>query len=369
MKTEAADLKYILAIHRAMSLTFLRYTRLSQFFQGDWGGAFQSSISELQEAGIDAKGIENFLLTREKVNPDQELEQVEKFGIKVLLYGEDGYPSPLENMSTSPAILFCRGEIKETDFPSISVVGSRKMTTYGQMAIEKIVGEIAESGVTIVSGLAMGVDGEAHKIALKKGGRTIAVLGSAIDEIYPRQNFSLAEKILIENQGAIISEYLPGTESRPEFFPIRNRIIAGLSKATIIIEAAEASGSLITAQMANDQGREIFSVPGDIFSPSSAGANQIILDGTANPALSGTQILEDLGFDRIADQKKAKQEIPATGIEAEILKLFAEGEKVHLDDLMRNSQLPNATVSSNILILEVKGLVKNLGNQVYARNF
>ncbi len=364
-----SNLKYILALHRVMNLTFLRYTKLKHFFQGDWKKAFQANISDLQEAGVDGKGIENFLTGKEKISPDQELEQIEKYEVKVLLYGEKGYPAPLENISTSPAILFCRGEIKEIDFPSISVVGSRKMSSYGQRAIEKIVGEIAEAGITIVSGLAMGVDGEAHKIALKKGARTIAVLGSAIDEIYPRQNFALAEKILMENQGAIISEYLPGTESQPAFFPIRNRIIAGLSKATIIIEAAEESGSLITAQMANDQGRDVFAVPGEIFLPNSAGTNQIILDGTANPALSGVQILEDLGMGEVSAQKQAKLEIPEMGIEAEILKLFAEGEKVHLDDLMRTSELPNATVSSNILILEVKGLVKNLGNQVYARNY
>ncbi len=361
--------KYLIAIHRALTLTYLRYAKLRLFFHDDWEQVWNASIADLQASGIDIKGIENFIQTRKNINPDREVEKLQKCGADVLVYGSEDFPSQLENIPFPPVLLFCLGKILPSDFPSISVVGSRKMTSYGQRVLDTIVGEIAGNQITIVSGLAIGVDAYSHKLALDRGSRTIAVLGNGINEIYPRQNIQLAQKILVEDRGAIMSEYLPGTEAKPEFFPIRNRIVSGLSKATIIIEAATKSGSLITAQSANDQGREIFAVPGEIFSPNSSGTNQLICDGVANPAISAKQVMEGAGFGMATEQKQAVLEIPEMGVESEILKLFGGGEKLHIDDLIRKSDLPNTTVSSNIMILEVKGLVKNIGNQVYVRNY
>lgn len=359
--------KHLLAFHKALNLTHLRYEKLKSYFQGDWEKAFRSSISELQNSGIDVKGIENFLVAREKVDPELEHKRFEACGAKILLYGEEKYPSSLLNIYNPPPILFYKGEIRDEDFPSISVVGARKITPYGKRVVEAIIGEIASSGITIVSGLAMGIDAEAHRVALHHGARTIAVLGNGIDDIYPKQNAHLASQII--KQGAILSEFLPGADVRPENFPIRNRIVSGLSKATIVIEAAEKSGSLITAQLANEQGREVFAVPGEIFSPGSAGTNKLISDGVASPALSAQQILEHLGFKQLETQRQARLDIPASGNEAEVLRLFGEGEKVHLDDLIRRSPLPHATVSSTLLVLEVKGLVKNLGRGMLVRNY
>ncbi|MDH3324209.1 MAG: DNA-protecting protein DprA, partial [Candidatus Peregrinibacteria bacterium] len=205
----------------------------------------------------------------------------------------------------------------------------------------------------------------AQKCAVGHGARTISILGNGIDQICPATNRSFGEKVLSENKGAILSEYLPGVDARPEYFPVRNRIVAALSKATIAIEAAEKSGSLITCNLAIDFGKEVFAVPGEIFSPNSKGTNGLILKGVAAPAVSGQQILEYLGLKNIEQQKKAKMNVPEVGIEADILQLFGN-EKMHIDDLIRVAKFPGNVVSSTVSILEIKGYVVNLGGQVYA---
>ena len=365
---DQATQKYLLAIHRRMGLTFPRYKKLKTFFKNNWESVFNAKISDLMSAGIDQKGIEKFEINKKTTSPDAEWEKMQKCETKLLLHGTPEYPTSLENIASPPVLLFCRGEITVSDFPSISVVGSRNISTYGKRALETIVSKMALAKITIVSGLALGADAQAHKIALRDGSRTIAVLGNGLDTIYPAKHATLAREIVEKKQGAILSEFLPGIEARPEHFPIRNRIVAGLSRATIIIEAAMKSGSLITASLANEHGREVFAVPGEIFSKNSEGTNSIISKGEANPALSGEQILEDLGLEKIAIHKQAKQLIPKTKIESEILALFGNEDKRSLDDLIRRSPLPNATVSSTLMILEIKGLIKRLDNQMYARN-
>ncbi|MCF7831053.1 DNA-processing protein DprA [Candidatus Gracilibacteria bacterium] len=290
------DLKFLLATHRALNLTPTRFQKLQLYFKDDWEKVFKAQITELQQAGLDPKGIEKFLTSRENIIPYKEKERVDKCGAQVLIYGQDNYPENLKNIPFPPVILFLRGHLQEEDCPCISVVGSRDISSYGEMAIQNIVAKIAQKGITIVSGLAIGADTLAHRMALEHGARTIAVLGSGIDDIYPVRNKELAENFLRYGQGAILSEYLPGTPIRPENFPLRNRIISGLSQATIVIEAKEKSGSLITAQTAIDQGKEVFAVPGSIFAENSKGTNQLILWGGVHPALSGEQILEQLGF-------------------------------------------------------------------------
>ncbi len=357
----------MVAVHRAMGLTFLRYKKLKSFFANDWQKVWEANIKDLQAVGLDTPGITKFLKSREKISPEQELELLEKCGAKVLVYGEKNYPKTLENLYSPPVLLFSRGEILPTDFPAIAVVGSRNLTNYGKRAIEKIVGEISRENITIISGLALGADFQAHRIALQNGARTIAVLGSGIDNISPKTNENFAEKFLTEKRGAILSEYLPGTEIRPENFPVRNRIVAGLSKAVIVIEAAKKSGSLITAELAVNQGKEVFAVPGEIFAKNSAGTNEIIWKGQATPALSGHQILEDLGLKNIAKKKEAQKLIPTSEIEDKVLSLF-DADKIAINDLFRKSDLPQSVISSTLAILEIKGLVVNNGNQVYSKN-
>ncbi len=363
------NLKFAIAVHRAMNLTSLRFTKAKTFFSENWENMWKSKISDLQQAGIDKKGIEKFFKNRKKINPDTEIEKLEKCGAQVIMHGDDDFPPGLKNIPSPPTILFVRGTMKDTDFPAIAVVGARKVSSYGKRAIKKIIDQITLSGVTIVSGLALGTDVLAQKCAIKNGVRTIGVLGNGIDNVYPVQNKSFAEKLLVENRGAIISEYFPETETRPENFPVRNRIVSGLAKAVIIIEAAKKSGSLITAQIAIEQNREVFAVPGEIFSTNSAGTNQLIFDGSAHPALNGKDILEICGFKDFAKKRTAKKEIPRTGVEHEILKFFESESKIHLDEIIRMSHLPSHVVSSNVSILEIKGFLQHCGRQIYAKNF
>ncbi len=361
--------KFAIAVHRAMSLSPIRFIKSKTFFRNDWESMWKAKISDLQEADIDKKGIEKFFTNRGEVDPDAEIEKLNKCGAQVIIRGDISYPVCLENIPNPPTMFFVRGEMRETDFPAIAVVGARKISSYGKRALEKIVSPLAMSGVTIVSGLALGTDVLAQKCAVENGSRTIGVLGNGIDNIYPFQNKFFAEKFLAENRGAIISEFFPGAETRPENFPIRNRIVSGLAKAVLVIEAAGKSGSLITAQIAIEQNREVFAVPGEIFSSNSVGTNQLVFDGSAHPALNGKDILEICGFHNFEQKQKAKTQIPQTGVESEILKFFESESKIHLDDIIRLSKLPGHVVSSTVSILEIKGFLKHCGRQIYAKNF
>lgn len=363
-----AQKEYLVAIHRAANITHKRFLKLKSFFNNDFQKAFNASIRDWQEAQIDPKGIETFFLNQKKVEPKKEMEQLHKCNAKILVNDNDKLIYPLKNIQNPPVLLFMRGHLEETDFPAISVVGSRKISPYGRRALEFILNEITQEGVTIVSGLAFGADALAHQIALNNGCRTIAVLGNGIDEIYPQQNKNLGEKIIQENRGAILSEYLPGTPIRPENFPVRNRIVAGLSKATILIEAAEKSGTLITAELANEMGREVFAVPGEIFSKTSKGTNQLLEKGQAHPALSGRRILEMLNLGKHKIPKKTKKDFPLSELDAQILQLLENEGKMHINEIYQQCSLENSVISSTLLLLEMKGLVHNLGNQTYDFN-
>lgn len=356
---------FLVAIHRACNLTFPRYKCLQSKFDNDWERAWTAPISEWQQSDIDSRAIQSFFVNKNKISPEKELSQLHACGAKILRYGTKEYPQLLSHIHNPPVLLFCRGELREDDFPSISVVGSRKISRYGQRAAELIVGNLADAGITIVSGLAFGADTVAHRIALEHGSRTICVLGNGIDEIYPQANKRFAEKFLAEKKGVILSEYLPGTEGRPEFFPVRNRIVAGLSRATVVLEAAKKSGSLITAELALQQNREVFVVPGDIFSQTSVGCNTLLAKGSATPALSGEQILQSLNLENVSVKKVIKQELPLTENEALLLSVFKNDSEWHIDDLLREVALPGAVISSTLSILEIKGFVQHAGSHVY----
>lgn len=357
---------FLVAIHRACNLTFSRYQCLRSFFHDDWERAWNAKIGEWQQSDIDTRAIQSFFANRVKINPEKEMEKLLKCGARILCHGTAEYPESLLHIHNPPVLLFCRGTLSSDYFPSISVVGSRKISRYGQRAAEFIVGKLADEGVTIVSGLAFGADTVAHRISIEHGSRTIAVLGNGIDEIYPAANASFAEKFLSEQRGVLLSEYLPGTEVRPEFFPVRNRIVSGLSRATIVLEAAIKSGSLITAELAIQQNKELFVVPGEIFSKNAGGCNKLLVQGSATPVLSGEQVLQMLDFQFISSNKAVKQILPTTENETKILSAFENFSERHIDDLLRVIELPDSVISSTISILEIKGLMKNLGNNIYA---
>ena len=354
------------AIHRACNLSFIRYQKLKSFFKDDWQAAFNAKMGDWQAAGIDPKGINTFFTERPKVDVKKEWETLEASQISTIFFEDKNYPARLKETASPPVLLFARGNMSILNDESLAVVGSRKYTTYGKRAVQELLPPIAQEGVVITSGLALGIDALAHQTALEHRGKTIAVLGNGIDSIYPKTNALLGKKILASGQGLIISEHLPGITARPEFFPRRNRIVAGLSKGVLVVEAAKKSGSLITAAFANDYNREVFAVPGEIFAHQSAGTNQIIADGQAHPALSGSQILEILGFQNTKVQQSIRREVPSLG-EQKILALFGDNQKIHINDMIRQNDLNTNEISSLLVILEMKGWVQHCGGKVYQK--
>lgn len=282
---------------------------------------------------------------------------------KKITLSDPNYPKLLKEISDPPQVLYLRGEIKEKDNLAIAIVGTRNYTGYGKKVAEEITSDLVEAGITIVSGLAKGIDTFAHKVALEKGGRTIAVLGSGIDSksIYPSSNRSLAEKII--KNGAILSEYPPKTKAQKYFFPQRNRIISGLSLGVVVIEAPIKSGALITANCALEQNREVFAVPGPIYSSTAEGANKLIQSG-AKLITDANDILEELNLPLVA---KKKNFIPQNKEEEIIIKTLNK-EPLHLDEIIKQSKLSADKVNSILIILELRGVIKNLGNNYFILN-
>ena len=360
---------YLLATHKALNLTPTRFKRLKSAFTG-WEAVWKANKSSLTKAGIEAKAVDKFLSERDKIDPEALWKYFEEKDISILIYGEKDYPAPLRDIHSPPIVLFCRGKILPQDFPAISVVGPRKISSYGRKALTHVVAPLAQQGITIVSGLAIGADYLAHQAAYDNGARTICVLGNGIDYVYPTAHTAFAKRIVDEDRGAILSEYFPKVEPRAEHFPMRNRIVAGLSRATIVAEAALNSGSLITAQMALDMGKDVFAIPGEIFSQNSRGTNELLQKSEAIPALSAEQILAHLNIQNVSLNQHVKSKIEATPTEQAILDLFGSEPRYHVNDLVKaatKEDMTAAVVFSTLSILELKGLVQNLGNQTYSR--
>ena len=270
------------------------------------------------------------------------LKETRAEGIQVLSYFDDRYPQLLKEIFEPPLILYCLGNVETLCHPSIALVGSRRCSVYGKEVSRKLARDLASSGVGIVSGLARGIDSQAHLGALDAEGLTVAVLGSGVDVVYPRENRRLYERI--REQGCIISEFPCGTFPAPRNFPVRNRMISGLCYGTVIAEAAEFSGSLITARLSLEQNREVFAVPGNVTSPGSYGPNYLIKQG-AQPVLCAQDVLEELPhyvLEFLAPKKVAREEEPVECRNPEqekILKLLAADASIHFDQLLEISRL------------------------------
>ena len=263
----------------------------------------------------------------------------------------------------SPPVLFVRGQIASQDEWAIALVGTRRASSYGREVAQVLATELAHQGVTVVSGLALGIDTVAHRAAIEAGGRTLAVLGSGVDQIYPPQNRGLAAAIA--GQGALISDYPLGTRPEANNFPPRNRIISGLSRGVVIVEASERSGALITAQFAAEQGRELFAVPGNILHPGSLGCNRLIQQG-ATPLLSVDDVLEQLNMARLSNHVEARRNVPTDPLEQTLLGQLS-AQPCHIDDIMRSAALPVAQISGLLTVMELKGLVRQVGSMTYVR--
>lgn len=276
---------------------------------------------------------------------------------------DKNYPAILKEIHNPPKELYIKGEIIPQDKVAIAVVGTRKYTQYGKQVCLDIAGKLAKLGITIVSGLAKGIDTFAHQAALENNGRTIAILGTSMDResFYPASNFELSKKIA--KNGAVISEYPIGTRGTQFTFPERNRIVSGLSLGVVVVEAPEQSGALITATLAVEQNREVFAIPGSIYDKNSQGTNQLIKIG-AKLVSNVDDILEELNLSHLrktAPKKKIKPE----NKQEEIIISFLSAQPIHIDEIIKKSKLSTAIVNSTLMILELKGGVRNLGKGNY----
>ena len=267
-----------IALNRVPGIGPASFRALLDFFHEDVEAAWKAERKELAQAGITQRTIDNLLKLRSTITPQQELEKLAKLRIRVITWKDALYPPLLREIDDAPPVLYTYGKLTEADRFALAVVGTRNSSTYGLQVTERIVTELAKGSVTIVSGLALGIDTIAHTAALDGGGRTIAVMASGLDTIYPPTNRALAHRIVESGQGVILSEYPLGVKPEGGNFPARNRIISGLSMGVLVVEAPPKSGALITVEHALKQGREIFAVPGSILSSRSAGVNKLIQD-------------------------------------------------------------------------------------------
>ena len=299
---------------------------------GDIESAWFATELQLRKLGLDQRALSNLLEARSLLDLDHEIERVRAKNITLLTWESEEYPSYLRAVDAPPPLLYVVGSLEDIDRWAIAVVGTRRVTPYGRQATQEIVAGLVRNGVTIVSGLARGVDAIAHKTALEHGGRTIGVLGSGPDNIYPPEHRDLARQI-VRGRGAIVTEYPIGTEPDARNFPPRNRIISGLSLGVLVVEAGSRSGATITTQFALEQGREIFAVPGNINSAASQGTNRLIQQG-AKLVTSANDVLEELNLSMVLEHSAVQQALPETKEEAALFN-YLSGEPVHVDDLCR----------------------------------
>ncbi len=292
------------------------------------------------------------------IDLEAEAEKINRLRINFVTRADKSYPESLRNLYDKPAVLFFKGDLNESH-DVVAMVGSRKSTEYGRTIAREIASSLAEAGITIVSGMARGIDSAAHRGALERG-RTVAVFGAGIDNIYPPENRHLAKEI--EKSGAIVSEYPPGTPPRAMNFPGRNRIIAGLAKVVLIIEASKRSGALITADFALEQGKDILVVPGSIKSAVSAGCHGLLKDG-AGVIESADDVLELLGYEKA--EKKEAQEVLSEG-ETKVL-AFVDYYKTHVDTIIRNDGRSEQKVLTDLSMLQAQGLIKKQVGGWYLR--
>ncbi|UCD09539.1 MAG: DNA-processing protein DprA [Dehalococcoidales bacterium] len=355
------DIKYWVGFSLISGIGRVKFGLLENYFES-MEAAWQASPSELRKAGLDSGSITSITDNRESISLDSEMEKLERLSVSVFTYKDDSYPTRLKEIYDYPPVIYVRGEILPEDEWCLSVVGTRGTTVYGRQVTEEITADLARNRITIVSGLARGIDSIAHRAALEVGGRTIAIFACGLDTVYPAENADLARRII--QNGAIISEYPLGTKPRSDFFPRRNRIMSGMALGVLVVEAGESSGAIITANIALEQNREVFAVPGSILSTASKGTNRLIQEG-AKLVRDYTDILEELNLTAVARQIEMKELLPESDTEAVLIKQLG-AEPVHIDEVCRSSGLPVSTVSSTLAMMELKGMVKQVGAMHYS---
>ncbi len=360
---DEVERKYWIAFSRVSRVGRVRVSQLEEHF-GRLEAAWRSTPGELKAAGLDSATISACVAARDTINPDEQIERLAAHRIQALTWHDDAYPRQLREVYDRPPVLYVRGTLTPADEWAVAVVGTRRVSVYGRQVAEEMARGIASNRVTVVSGLARGVDAVAHRAALEAGGRTIAVLACGLDLVYPPEHKRLAEEIA--ERGALLSDYPIGTQPRSEFFPRRNRILSGISLGVLVVEGDIKSGALITARQALEQNREVFAVPGSIYSPNSRGTNKLIQDGEAKLTLTVLDVLAELNLSMAAHQVEMTDLLPADETESALLRHLGS-QPAHIDDVRRVSGLPIATVTSTLAMLELKGLVRQVGRMNYVR--
>lgn len=366
------DLKYWLALARVPFFGGVRMGKLFRAFP-NMERAFSASVADLIEAEIEPEIANRFLQERLHIDPDRELEKLNEAGLNIVTLADESYPTLLKQIFDPPALLFYRGTLPDTTRKHIAVVGSREVTDYGRRAIDTIVGPIAESGAVIVSGLAYGVDALAHQTTIDRGGTTLAVLGTGADDasVYPAMNRDLASRI-VATGGAVISEFPIGTQGLKHHFPIRNRVIAGLCHDTLVIEAAQKSGSLITAKNALENGRDVYAIPGPFDALLSEGPNNLIKMGATlvTQASDIVHTIKQNSNTLTNNQHPTTSQFiayqPRNETERTILS-FLGAQLIHIDEIAHAVVIPIETISSTLTLLEMKGVIRHEGGRYYTR--
>lgn len=334
-----------------------------------------TKVDLMQVEGVGEEVARSIMSWREKVDLDEELKQIETAAVRVVTRADAEYPKNLREVYDPPIVLYVKGTLSERDALSIAVVGSRRTTLYGQDMARKLAYQLARVGVTVVSGLARGIDTAAHTGTLQAKGRTVAVIGCGIDTVYPAENEKLANEI-VEKGGAVVTEFPFGVKPDKQNFPMRNRIISGWSLGTVVVEANLKSGALITANQAAEQGRQVFAVPGRADSILSRGTNKLIKDG-AKLTEDAEDILGEFEYllpKRATEQAEAASEGGGTkpalvlGELEEKVMAHVSQEETAIDEIIRASGLTTACVSATLLSLEMKRLVRQLPGKLYIRN-
>lgn len=402
--TSANDLKYWVALSRLPQLGAVRFRRLEAYF-GDLEAAWHADGRQLQAAGLKEGDAAELLAARAGISPEAELAALDKAGFAAVNWHSGRYPLRLKQIADPPPVLYYAGTLEpDADDRSLAVVGTRSPTEYGKRAAAVLTRDLAANGLTIVSGLALGIDGIAHRSALEAGGRTIAVLAGGLDRVYPKEHADLFRRI--QQQGAIVSEHPPGVRPLSGRFPRRNRLISGITMGTLVVEAGVKSGTRYTVYQALEQNREVFCVPGEIFSPASAFTNRMIQEG-AKLVLNCGDILEELNLPATAAPSSDNQtaaangattngavmppassagrtEKPAAGQQEKMdfqaaapiieevgeeaaLLAWLHDEPLHVDELRRQSGLTINAVNGMLALLELQGKVKQVGSLHYVR--
>jgi DNA processing protein len=347
---------------------------------GSAAAVYSATRRELEQLRLPPEAVDSIIARDLQSTAEAEIDRVKRLGGDIILLDDGVYPSSLREIYDPPIVLYVKGAWSEClDQPCIGVVGSRRCSTYGQNSALMLARDLAQRGVTVVSGFARGIDAAAHRGALEAGGRTVAVLGTGLDEIYPRDHAKLAAQIL-DNGGALVTQFPLKTPPVSENFPYRNRIISGLSLGIVVVEAAENSGSLITARLAIEQNREVFAVPGNITSRNSFGTNCLIKGAGAKLVQQwqdiATELPQQIAAKLLPPAIKKEKTISdrlslvpegMSGTEESVFRLLTPDSPVHVDWLIEKSKLPVSQLNAALLSLEIRDLVRALPGRCFVR--